>query len=230
MTKQNATEDTTEEETSILFRAEIASGWEGFRLTVFMGTAVFSLSYLLSGRVNSPLELFAWVFCLVFSSYLIADATYNVIRLWGKDLGGFLADADGVLDRSSWSAFGRVFWPEIRAIYPIPSSFLGTSKASPLIGLDVMDSYVKRRPAWIRFRIWLNRRVFRTPDLQFSSKNLRNSPERILRELQDRLEDYELRSISMGKELERGRDGGETMSKTGSDCPLGCRTGIGSHI
>ena len=192
------------EEDSILFRSEDPSGSDAFRITVFMGTAAFSLAYLLSGRVNSPLELFAWAFVLLFSSYFIANATYNVIRGWGKNLGGFLVDGDGVVDQSSWSGFGRVYWREIKAIDPVKSSFFGLPMGLKVIGIEVTDSYVSRRPAWIRFRIWLNRKAFRSPGLQFSSKYLQNSPERILRELQDRLREYELHLISAGKDLESG--------------------------
>jgi hypothetical protein len=194
----------SQEEGSILFRSEDPSGSDAFRITVFMGTAAFSLAYLLSGRVSRPLELFAWAFILVFSSYFIANATYNVIRWWGKDLGGFLVDGDGVVDQSSWSGFGRVFWREIKAIDPVTSSFFGLPMRMKLIGIEVTDSYVNRRPTWIRFRIWMNRKVFKSPDLHFSSKRLKNSHERILRELQDRLREYELRSISEAKELESG--------------------------
>jgi len=188
----------------ILFRSEDPSGFDAFKLTLFMGSAVFSLAYLLSGRVDAPLEFAAWAFVLLFSSYLIADGTYNVIRWWGKDLGGFLVDGDGIEDRSSWSSLGRVYWPEIKVVFPVNPSFLGLPMAHYLIGLKVTDSYLQRKPTWIRFRIWLNRKVFRTPDLQISSKRLRNSPERILRVLQDQLREYELRSISEGKELESG--------------------------
>jgi hypothetical protein len=189
-------------EDSILFRREDPSGWDAFRLTLYFGFAVFSLAFLLSGKVVTFSGMAAWIVVLAFSVFFTVDGTYNALRMMGKSFGGLVIDEEGILERSSWSSFGRVFWEEIRAIHPGSSSFLGMPKAHRLIGLDVTESYLERRPAWIRFKIRLNRKVFRVPDLQFSSRVLKDSPEQIFRLLKKRLFEHELRVISNGKESE----------------------------
>jgi hypothetical protein len=187
----------------VLFRPE-SSGSDAFRLTVYLGVAVFSLSYLLSGRVDGILEYLAWVLILVFSNYFMADGTYNVAKLKWDESGGLMVDAEGIVDRSSWDGFGRVFWHEIKTIFPVSRSFFKLPTRHGLIGIDVTDSYLARKPRWIRFRISMNRRVFKAPDLQLSSRNLRETPEWILKVLQDRFHQYELLSISAAKQLESG--------------------------
>jgi hypothetical protein len=154
--------------------------------------------------VDGILEHLAWVLILVFSTYFMADGTYNVAKLKWDESGGLMVDAEGIVNRSSWDGFGRVYWHEVKAIYPVRPLFFKLSTRHLLYGLDVTDSYLARKPRWIRFRILMNRRFLKAPDLQFSSRNLRESPQWILEVLQDRLQEYELRSISEAKELESG--------------------------
>jgi len=191
-------------EDSAHFRSEDPSGSDAFILTLLLALAAFSLSYILSGRTDGFLELGVWVFSLVFCSYLIADSIYGIVKRKGEWLGGLLVDGDGIVDRSSWVSVGRVYWHEIKAIYPINPSYFGLPMPRHVIGLDVKDSYIRRRSARIRFKVWLNRHFFRAPDIQLSCKCLKGSWGRILSVLQDRLWKHELRSISEAKQLESG--------------------------
>jgi len=183
----------------LIFQPENPSGADAFRLTLYLGFAVFSLSFLLSGRVDTFFGFAAWSIVLALSLFFVVDGTYNAVRMIGKSFGGLVVDEEGILDRTSWGSFGRVFWEEIRVIHPGRASFLGIPTAHRLIGLDVTESYLERKPPWIRFRIRLNRRVFRVPDLQLSSRGLKDSPEHIVMVLKKRLWEQELRSISDGK-------------------------------
>lgn len=196
--KQHSGED------SVHFRSEDSSGSDAFRLNLLLVLAVFSLAYILSGRIDGLLELGVWVFCLVFCTYLIADSIYGIVKAKGKGLRGVLVDGDGILDRSSWVSVGRVYWHEIKTIYPINPSFFGIPLPRQVIGLDVRDGFLLRRSARIRFKVWLNRKVFRTPDIQLSSGKLRKSRTQVLFVLQEGLRQYELRSISEAKELDPG--------------------------
>jgi hypothetical protein len=192
------------------FRSE-GSPSDAFRLAVYVWLAAIPLSGLLSGVVDGfpgfpelVVGFFILVFILVFFSYPIASGTYNAIQVKGTDLGGLWVKSDGIVDRSSWGRFCRVHWPEIKVIYPANKTFFGVPMGRQFIGLEVTDSYLQRKPTWIRFRIWMNRKVFKAPDLRFSTRRLRDSRERILLALQDGLRQYELRSISEAKELEGG--------------------------
>ncbi len=189
-------------EDSVHFRSEDSSGSDAFRMNLLLALAVFSLAYILSGRIDGLFELGVWVFCLVFCTYLIADRIYGIVKAKGKGLRGVLVDGDGILDRSSWVSVGRVYWHEIKAIYPINPSFFGIPLPRQGIGLDVRDSFILRRSARIRLKVWLNRKVFRAPDIQLSSGKLRTRREQILLVLQDALRRYELRSISEAKNLD----------------------------
>jgi len=183
------------EEGSVHFRSEDRSLSGTFHLALALGLVILSLAFLLSGQVNNFLEALPWIFFLVFSSCLFADFVYDAIR--GRDVRGLLVDGDGIVDRSSWAAVGRIYWPEIKAIYGLPRS-------TALIGVDVTDSYLQRKSARIRFKVWLRRRIFRSPDFQVSEGYLKDSRERILKVLQNGLSEYELRSVSEAKELESG--------------------------
>ena len=138
----------------------------------------------------------------VFFGSVTVIHLFNLAR--GKKLGGLWVDGDGIVDRTSYSPMGRVYWHEIKAIYPINPSFFGIPLPRQGIGLDVRDSYILRRSARIRFKVWLNKKVFRAPDIQLSSGKLRNSRTQVLFVLQRGLRQYELRSISEGKELDPG--------------------------
>ncbi|MFC1790860.1 hypothetical protein ACFL0I_00115 [Gemmatimonadota bacterium] len=91
----------------------------------------------------------------------------------------------------------------MKAVYPIDritlsQVFLDFSWDGSHIGLDVRDSYLRRRPAWMRLL------SNRSGHLLLSSQNLKGNRDEILRVLQERLEQYELRSVSEAKQLESG--------------------------
>jgi len=141
---------------------------------------------------------------LVFLGSLTVIHLYNLAK--GKELGGLLVDGDGIVDRTSYSPIGRIYWHEIKTVYPVAKSYLpGLPKERLGIGLDVTDSYLQRKTVGIRRNVWMARHVFRwMPDILISSITLRGSREEVLQVLQGGLMKHQLHSISRAKELESG--------------------------
>ena len=140
--------------------------------------------------------------CLVVFPAVIAGQLYDLAT--GNRPAGLLVDGDGIVDRTTTDSVGRVYWEEIKAVYPVSQSFFpGFAKDLPVIGLDVTDSYLQRTSAGKRRKFWWTKRV---PNIQIPSQLLRGSRDEILKVLQDRLEQYELRSVSEAKRLESGSE------------------------
>jgi hypothetical protein len=99
---------------------------------------------------------------------------------------------------------GRISWHEIRAFYPLNPSLFGVPVPRLFIGLGVTDSYLQRKSALIRFRVWFRRHFSSSGDLEVPAKILKGRRDEILQVLQDGLGQYGLRSISEAKELESG--------------------------
>ncbi len=172
-------------------------------LAVCLAFVLASLWLLLSVGPSGLLQQILGILALAFFGFLTVVHLFNLAK--GKRLGGLFVNGNGIDVQTSYSPIGRVFWHEIKAVYPVRRSFFpGFSKDLPLIGLDVTDSYVRKQSAGKRFNFWLSRHLFRAPDIQIPSKNLIATQERILRVLQDGLRHHELRSISEAKELESG--------------------------
>jgi hypothetical protein len=172
-------------------------------VAICLAFILVSLWLLLSGWGNGLFEVSLGILGLAFFGSVTILHLINLAK--GQRLGGLLVNGDGIVDRTSYSPVGRVFWSEIKAIYPVRKSFFpGFAKDLPVIGLDVTDSYLQRTSAKVRRSIWWTRHIFRAPDIQISAKTLNASRETILRVLEDGLRQYELRSISEAKELKSG--------------------------
>ena len=158
------------------------------------------LADLPSGSFHKVFSFLAFVF---FGSLTVIHL-FNLVK--GKELGGLLVDGDGIVARNSYSPIGRIYWHEIKAVYPVDKASLpGLPKENLGIGLDVTDSYLQRRSAGMRRNVWMSRHVFRwMPDILISSITLKGSRGEILKVLQNGLRRHELRSISEAKELESG--------------------------
>ena len=164
-----------------------------------------SLWLLLSDGLFGLFQQTVIVLALVFFGFVTVTHLSHLGK--GKALGGLLVDGDGIVDRTTYSPIGRVYWHEIKAIYPVEKTFFpGFSTDLPVIGLDVTDSFLQRKPAKIRRNVWWTRHVFRAPDIQIPSKTLTASREEILRALEGGLRQYELRSIWEAKQLESGKE------------------------
>jgi hypothetical protein len=165
--------------------------------TVGVGLAVAgcSLGLLLSGIADRFNASWGVIFVLVVFVPLML---FHLSRqLSGDGLGGLLVDDEGIVDQQGF--LGRVPWEEIRGIRPVDQSFFGIPIDRQGIGLEVTQELRQRKPAWKvpRFR-------GRSGPLLLPTNNLEGSRDEILRVLQDRFEQYELRSIAEGKELESG--------------------------
>jgi len=144
------------------------------------------------------------IFGLGIFSFLSATGLFTLLTGRGKDLTGLLVDGEGIVDQSTAYPLGRISWDEIREVSPYSPSFLGIRRSAHWIGINVSDAYFETRSGWPRIKVWINRHLFRMPDLLLSATNLQGSRDEVVQALTDRLDRYELRSIAEVKKLESG--------------------------
>ena len=113
-------------------------------------------------------------------------------------------DEEGIVDRTDRFPNGQVLWSEIKAIRRVNKSILGIPLGGWMIGLDVSDTFLRRKPALKRFRVWFNRHIKNKADIYLYTGGISQSRDEILTVLQDRFDRYEIRSISEAKQLESG--------------------------
>jgi hypothetical protein len=132
-------------------------------------------------------------------------ATLGIVCLTkGRKPDGLLIDEEGIEDRTDRFPNDRVYWSEIKAIFPINKSILGISVGRFLIGLNLTDTYLRRKSALTRFRVWWNRHITRKADIYLYTGGMSEDRDEVLTVLQDRLDQYEIRAISEAKQLESG--------------------------
>ncbi|MBT8397358.1 MAG: hypothetical protein HKO65_06460 [Gemmatimonadetes bacterium] len=173
-----------------------------FALVVALGFTLLSAWALVAGIGPTASALLGLI---VFGS-LSASGSYSLLTGRGRNLQGLLIDQSGLSDHSTGYPIGRMTWDEVREVVPFSRSFLGYHRPGHWIGLNVTDAFLDRRSKWTRLQVWMNRKLFRMPDLLISASNLKGGRKEIMEEMQGRLTAHQLRAVAEIKELESGSE------------------------